>query len=781
MKKIKNKNNKDLEFIDLDEMDPEDVEGFEDDYDDYDDLEDDYDDSEDDYDDSPEDEYYDGDDFEDEECDPEDDYRDDVKYSEDSEEYDEEYDEDYDDDYDEYYEDEYDDDDYDDRENVEYYEDESGIKTTFNKIADFFASRTVTDYIIAGVAAAAVIVLVFLGVFLLGNKTGSGAPIAELADLGSNMDSIDIIGNDGLIAMSDSMAAKKLAAEMEEQLLLEEEEEEELSDTDENGEKVIIMNLVSIQKDLKIKIVNSTSGKLVTGTAFEVAITDPSGKKSTQTDSDKDGIIYLSGISAGTYKVSLQGPEGEYTFSKDNVSIKVKDTIEYKKVDVADEIKSEKDVNAAAEDTEKKAEVESTLTDTVEYVESTKTEISGTGSYVEVSKSDIADPGSTSSIKSNKKYAPKYIDVADNEDGSEEATATPTEEPASDPTATPTEEATSTPTSEPTSEATATATPTSVATATATPTVTPTASSSASTSPTPTATPSAAGDTSSTLKTTSGDTLYVKDGDGYREAKYADYYKDGITFYKHTGGSYKYTGWQTIDGYTYYFDKDGNYVTGDQIIQGAQYSFDSSGRLNTGSGVLGIDVSKWNGTIDWSAVKSSGVSYVIIRCGYRGSSSGALIQDPMFKTNIKGALNAGLKVGVYFFSQATTEVEAVEEASMTLSLISGYNISFPVFLDVEASGGRGDSISADTRTKVCKAFCQTIQNSGYKAGIYANRTWLNSNINTGELTSYKIWLAQYAATPTYTRTRYDMWQYSSKGSVSGISGNVDMNISYLGY
>ena len=127
------------------------------------------------------------------------------------------------------------------------------------------------------------------------------------------------------------------------------------------------------------------------------------------------------------------------------------------------------------------------------------------------------------------------------------------------------------------------------------------------------------------------------------------------------------------------------------------------------------------------------------------------------------------------------EVEAVEEASMVLSLIKGYNISYPVFLDVEPSNGRADVISADARTAVCNAFCQTIQNSGYKAGIYANKTWFNEKMNTPSLTGYKLWLAQYATAPTYTRTKYDLWQYSSKGRVSGIGTDVDMNISYLGY
>ena len=222
-------------------------------------------------------------------------------------------------------------------------------------------------------------------------------------------------------------------------------------------------------------------------------------------------------------------------------------------------------------------------------------------------------------------------------------------------------------------------------------------------------------------------------------------------------------------------------MTGDQVIQGARYTFGSDGKLSAGSGTMGIDVSKWNGNIDWNAVKNSGVSYVIIRCGYRGSSTGVLVEDPKFRSNIKGAKAAGLKVGVYFFSQAVNEVEAVEEASMALSLVSGYGLNYPIFLDVESSGGRGDGVSKETRTAVCKAFCQTVQNSGYSAGIYANKTWFTEKINTGSLTGYKIWLAQYASTPTYTATRYDMWQYSSKGHVSGISGYVDMNISYLNY
>ena len=285
------------------------------------------------------------------------------------------------------------------------------------------------------------------------------------------------------------------------------------------------------------------------------------------------------------------------------------------------------------------------------------------------------------------------------------------------------------------------------------------------------------------LKDKDGNQMYYLDASGaYKEATYDDYSKYE-KFYKmdKQASAYKYTGWQTIDGSVFFFDKEGNFVTGEQVIQGAKYNFGSDGKMATGSGSMGIDVSKWNGNIDWNAVKNSGVSYAIIRCGYRGSSTGALIEDPKFRSNIKGAKAAGLKVGVYFFSQAVNEVEAVEEASMALSLASGYGLNYPIFLDVESSGGRGDGISKETRTAVCKAFCSTVQNSGVSAGIYANKTWFTEMINTGSLTGYKIWLAQYASAPTYTATRYDMWQYSSKGKVSGINGNVDMNISYLNY
>ena len=196
---------------------------------------------------------------------------------------------------------------------------------------------------------------------------------------------------------------------------------------------------------------------------------------------------------------------------------------------------------------------------------------------------------------------------------------------------------------------------------------------------------------------------------------------------------------------------------------------------------LGIDVSKWHGEIDWDVVKAEGVDFAIIRCGYRGSSSGWLVEDPYFFQNIQGAKRAGIKVGVYFFTQAIDLVEAVEEASMVITLLGDTKLDFPIFIDTEgANGGRADNLDAATRTAVVNAFCQTIQNAGLEAGVYASRNWYLNRLNIDDLYGYKIWLAEYRETPLY-EGNYDLWQYTSSGSVAGIEGRVDLNVSYLGY
>lgn len=194
----------------------------------------------------------------------------------------------------------------------------------------------------------------------------------------------------------------------------------------------------------------------------------------------------------------------------------------------------------------------------------------------------------------------------------------------------------------------------------------------------------------------------------------------------------------------------------------------------------GIDVSKWNKEIDWDKVKNAGVDYAIVRVGYRGSVTGSLVEDPYFVANMKGASAAGVQLGVYFFTQATSEVEAVEEASMVLALIRDYKMEYPIFIDTEGAGGAGraDNLDVATRTLICEAFCKTIEDAGYSAGVYASRNWLNNQIQASNLEQYYIWLAEYRSVPIY-QGYYQMWQYTSKGSIDGIEGNVDLNISYL--
>lgn len=222
----------------------------------------------------------------------------------------------------------------------------------------------------------------------------------------------------------------------------------------------------------------------------------------------------------------------------------------------------------------------------------------------------------------------------------------------------------------------------------------------------------------------------------------------------------------------------------DKEVNGAAEDADGSENtelmLANGSAKLGIDVSKWNRTIDWDAVKDAGVEFAIIRCGYRGASSGVLVLDPMYEENIRGAIEADIPVGVYFFTQATDEVEAVEEASMVISLIEDYDVDYPVFLDSESTGGSGraDGLAAGERTKIHKAFLETVDAAGYETGIYGSKNWLNEQVDMDELSAYKTWLAEYAEIPSY-EDYYHMWQYTSRGSVDGIETRVDLNLCYM--
>ena len=281
------------------------------------------------------------------------------------------------------------------------------------------------------------------------------------------------------------------------------------------------------------------------------------------------------------------------------------------------------------------------------------------------------------------------------------------------------------------------------------------------------------GNTTTQLKDKSGRLLY-KDSECKKPATVADYNANG-TYYTEP----VYTGWQTIDGKVYYYTSNHQRVTGSQVISGITYNFGSDGALQQGSGKNGIDVSSHQGNIDWASVKAAGINFAIIRVGYRGSQTGALVEDSCFKKNIQGATANGINVGVYFFTQATTEAEAVEEASMALTLCSGYNLSYPIFVDTENGSGaaRANGLDKGTRTACVAAFCKTIANGGRKAGVYASKSWYNNKIDASAFSNYFIWVAQYNTTCNY-KGKYNMWQYSSKGSVPGIKGNVDVNIAY---
>ncbi len=643
-----------------------------------------------------------------------------------------------------------------------------------NKFVAFFKNLSGLDYII-GLTGVIVVAVAVITVNVYASAKATQAKVGEFASLGSDLAEIGVAGEGTLLAM----AGNKALPDIDDDFLTEYEENDVVT-----GTVTVNMQLSSVVKDLKIKFINKDSGKLVPGIEFEVSITDSKKKSYTEKDSDKDGIIYLTEFTPGEAKVTMKAMDaaGDYVIKEETQSINVKETLDYKKIDVKNEIKSESQINAAKEDTAHKTETEAVLTDTVEWVASTKTPTGTATTYTKVSSGDVVAPTAVSKLEIVNKLYYNLINIKTRDlngvvYAEDNGSGDPGQQTDVTPSPTPTEEPSPSPTEAPPSPAPPSPSP--AAAPSPSPTTVP------SPSPTPTPTPTAAPkyNTGADLKDKSGNVLYIKSGDSYRKATAGDYLNNSKQdFYKQvtSASGYKYTGWQTIDGSTYFFTAAGEKVTGTQVIQGAQYTFGSDGVLQAGSGNLGIDVSKFNGNIDWTKVRNSGVTYAIIRSGYRGSTAGALVEDPKFRANIKGASAAGLKVGVYFFTQAVNEVEAVEEASMVLSQVSGYKISYPIFLDVESSGGRADGLDYATRTKVINAFCQTIRNSGYTAGVYANKTWLQKKFDPGQLGAYKIWLAQYNSTPTYTG-RYNLWQYSSKGSVNGISGNVDMNLSYMGY
>ena len=539
--------------------------------------------------------------------------------------------------------------------------------------------------------------------------------------------------------------------------------------------------------------------------AATVTLTDKDGKTTEYELDTKTGTALAEEVEPGDYTVTVQPIEGYVTPESKTVTVNEKVVYKADVAAVKEKIVQASQVNESAEDSASKnagaAPIVEEVTDTVTYAESAKTETGKTTTYTAKLSSSghllLSDGTETPYLpvykdgtkdlvgaKRDDSYAAAHsmavwlpgaadaivplavttrvIHHADDNEGImgvdenvESGSSSASGDSESTPTPTPEQEATPTPEPEATAPPEPTATPEPTPTATPEPTATPT--------PAPTATPAP-----TPVDRTAGFPHEIE------ASKLAGY---GFAVTSTETVEYQYTGWQNIDGATYYYDPATHQpVTGNQVIQGNVYTFGADGALNRTA--RGIDVSKFQGSIDWNAVKADGITFAIIRCGYRGYGSGALVEDSTYRANIRGAINAGLKVGVYFYSQATNEAEAVEEASMVLSLVSGYSLPLGVYYDTEkvaGDTGRADTISAAQRTACAVAFCETIRNSGYSAGVYSYASWFYNSLNFANISKYNIWIAQYRDTLNFSY-KYNIWQYTGSGHVNGISKPVDMNI-----
>ena len=201
-----------------------------------------------------------------------------------------------------------------------------------------------------------------------------------------------------------------------------------------------------------------------------------------------------------------------------------------------------------------------------------------------------------------------------------------------------------------------------------------------------------------------------------------------------------------------------------------------------------VDLSKYNTVSDWNAVEQN-VDGVIIRCGYRGYVAGVISEDNKYRMFAEQCRSAGIPFGVYFMSQAITEEEAREEADYAVNMASTYGATLPIFIDSEDGDGtaqnvRADGLSQDVRTVIVKAFCEKVIELGYVGGVYASESWFKNRLHYDQLKDYLIWCAKYGTNDGTAQTKpgiekVDIWQYSSRGNVPGIAGNVDVNECYF--
>lgn len=236
-----------------------------------------------------------------------------------------------------------------------------------------------------------------------------------------------------------------------------------------------------------------------------------------------------------------------------------------------------------------------------------------------------------------------------------------------------------------------------------------------------------------------------------------------------------YSGWTTLAGKTYYY-LDGKPLKGWKVIDGIRYHFNESSGVKDSS--AGIDVSYWQGNINWNKVKASGIEFAFIRVGYRGyGEEGKLCLDPNFKKNLDGAKKAGIQCGVYFYSVAKNVTEAVQEANLVLEAIKGYTLELPVIIDCEHKGDRVKGLTKAERTDNVLAFLETVKKAGRKGGLYTGHWYYKNLLEPKRLASVELWIAYYTENQNkVSDVEYKYWQYSDSGSIGGISGKVDLNI-----
>ncbi len=197
----------------------------------------------------------------------------------------------------------------------------------------------------------------------------------------------------------------------------------------------------------------------------------------------------------------------------------------------------------------------------------------------------------------------------------------------------------------------------------------------------------------------------------------------------------------------------------------------------------GIDVSRFQGSIDWEKVAKAGVDFAIIRAGLRGTTEGKLLSDDYFVDNVEGATENGIDVGVYFYSQAVNEEEAKEEVQIILDLIEPYDIKYPVVIDIESAESdtaRTAKLTTDEYETVAKTFCEMVKQAGYTPMIYGNVKSFTLLMDAVDVDDYDIWIAYYGL-PMYYPYHFNIWQYTSSGRIDGIDGDVDLNICITDY